>query len=330
MGWRRALVKTMKLRFDEKGWAACAAFAACLLLFAGCGAPAGGRTAAEASENASNEEKGTGEIRPTTDAGEVGNALAANRPRPASQPRAAEPETGAPKPRATAPTDLDRALVLAKHSLHTLETVKDYTAIFSKCEVLGGELNKERDAMKVRHEPFSVYLRVIEPTSSAGQEVIYVDGRNDGNLIAHTVGFGSSLIGRISLDPDGMIAKRGNRYTIKDVGLKNLVKKLIDLGSRKELFRESTVTVEESLFSERPCTQVDISSPRPVGDFRLATARIVIDREWDVPVHYEAYEWPPAGEKPFLSETYSYYDLEFDVGLTDHDFDPANPAYSFP
>ncbi|HWB10961.1 MAG TPA: DUF1571 domain-containing protein [Pirellulales bacterium] len=317
----------MKFRFDglRKGWLACAAFAACLTLVAGCGAPSGGRTAAEASEDA-----GGDRTQVESDARSTRNERTVEDTRVANQTRTVGPAKGDLEPPSAGLTDLDRALGLAKHSLETLEKVKDYTGLFTKRELIGGELAEERDAMKVRHQPFSVYLRVIEPASSAGQEVIYVDGRNDGNLIAHTVGLGSSLIGRVSLDPAGMIAKRGNRYTIKDVGLKNLVKKLIDLGSRKELFRDSTVEIKESEFAERPCTQVEISSPRPVGDFRLATARIVIDRDWDVPVHYEAYEWPPEGEKPSLSETYSYYDLQFDVGLTDTDFDPDNPEYAFP
>ncbi|HVX15840.1 MAG TPA: DUF1571 domain-containing protein [Pirellulales bacterium] len=240
----------------------------------------------------------------------------------------ADAEKPAEKP---AKNGLDRALALAQKSLDRLEKIKDYTAVFSKRERVGDALlGEERNEIKLRHEPFSVYLRVIEPSSSAGQEVIYVTGKNDGNLIAHTTGFGSSVIGRVSLDPHGLIATRGNRYTIKDVGLKNLVNKLLELGRRKELFRESTVKIEPVEFSERPCTQVEISSPRPVGDFRLAIARIVLDDEWNVPVHFESHEWKPGATKPILSETYSYYELKFDVGLTDRDFDPDNPAYSFP
>jgi hypothetical protein len=227
--------------------------------------------------------------------------------------------------------DLERALALARHSLARLDKTKDYTATFSKRERVGDELmDEERNEIKLRHEPFSVYLRVIAPSSSAGQEVIYVAGKHDGNLIAHTTGFGSNVIGRVSLDPHGFIATRGNRYTIKDVGLKNLVNKLLELGGRKELFRDSTVKIEAIQFAERPCKQVEIDSPRPVGDFRLAIARIVLDDEWDVPVHFESHEWPPGGKKPVLNETYSYYDLKFDVGLTDRDFDPDNPAYAFP
>lgn len=229
-------------------------------------------------------------------------------------------------------SDLDRALGLAKHSLHTLEKLADYTGRFCKRERVGGALLPEEcSAVKLRHKPFSVYLRVLEPAPAAGQEVIYVAGRNNGNLIAHTTGFGSKAIGRVSLDPDGFIATRGNRYTIKDVGLANLVRKLLELGERKELFRESKVTIEKMEFNERPCTQVEISSPKPVGDFRLAIARIVLDAEWDVPVHFESHEWPTdGGEKPLLSETYSYFDLKLDVGLDDHDFDPDNSEYAFP
>lgn len=277
---------------------------ACLVSLAGCGAP-------------------------TDNGGTKPSAIGTPQVDQPSTPIAQKSKTKPPK---VALTDLDRALALAQHSLDTLDKVKDYTCVFTKRERVGDALlSEERNALKLRHKPFSVYLRVIEPTSSAGQEVVYIEGRNNGNLIAHRVGFGSSLIGRISLDPHGLIATRGNRYTIKDVGLKNLVKKLLDLGKRKELFRDSTVKIEKTTFSERPCTQVEINSPRPVGDFRLAIARIVLDDEWDVPVHFESHEWPAGGGKEsVLSETYSYYELKLNVGLTDRDFDPDNPDYAFP
>lgn len=250
----------------------------------------------------------------------------------ASAPKSASGEQGKSGAAKAAVSDLDRALGLAKHALNTLEKLEDYTGRFCKRERVGGTLLPEEcSAVKLRHKPFSVYLRVLEPAPAAGQEVIYVAGRNNGNLIAHTTGFGSKAIGRVSLAPDGFIATRGNRYTIKDVGLVNLVRKLLELGDRKELFRESKVTIEKVEFNERPCTQVEISSPKPVGDFRLAIARIVLDAEWDVPVHFESHEWPTdGGEKSLLSETYSYFDLKFDVGLDDHDFDPDNSEYAFP
>lgn len=287
---------------------------ACVAVLIGCGRRGDRGSSGSAPANASSSETKSAVQAPQKS--DDPRAVAGNK-KPSKQTRSAEAE-------------LARALALAEHSLKTLEKVKDYTGTFSKREVVSGVAAAERDKMKVRHAPFSIYLKVLEPASSAGQEAIYVEGRNNGNLVAHTVGFGSSLIGRLNLDPEGLIAKRGNRYTIKDAGLKNLVKKLIDLGGRKDLFRDSNVKIVNAEFAERPCTQVEISSPRPVGDFRMATARIAIDKEWDVPVLYEAYEWPADGGKPFLSETYSYYDLEFNVGLTDRDFDPNNPDYAYP
>lgn len=268
---------------------------------------------------------------PAPSSGSAAEHTARDKKSATDAPQAASRKAADHAGRKVAP-DLDDALALAKHSLRTLKKVKDYTAKFCKRERVGDELMPEEcNAVKLRHQPFSVYLRVLEPASSAGQEVIYVEGRNEGNLIAHTAGFGSNVIGRVNLDPHGFLATRGNRYTIKDVGLKNLVLKLLELGERKELFRESKVTIEKVEFNERPCTQVEIYSPHTIGDFRLAIARIVLDAEWDVPVHFESHEWPAGGgQKPVLSETYSYYDLKFDVGLGDRDFDPDNTEYAFP
>ena len=52
-----------------------------------------------------------------------------------------------------------------------------------------------------------------------------------------------------------------------------------------------------------------------------------------MPLRNDAYTWPPQpGAKPGLDELieeYTYLKLELNVGLTDTDFDPANPEYKF-
>lgn len=226
---------------------------------------------------------------------------------------------------------LDRALALARKSLATLNTIRDYQCTFQRQERVGGELLEEtRMEMKVRQKPFSVYMRFLEPASMAGREVIYVEGRNDGKLLAHATGLAQTL-GTVALDPNGMIAMRGGRYPITDAGMTKLVEKLLALGAQKHLFRDSRITIEPVEFAERPGTRVEIRNPAPVGNFRLAVARIVLDREWNVPVHFEALEWPATGDsQPILLEKYSYLDLRLDTGLSDLDFDPKNPEYAFP
>lgn len=227
--------------------------------------------------------------------------------------------------------ELERALALARQSLDTLKTIRDYQCTFERQERVGGKLlDATRMEMKVRQQPFSVYMRFLEPPASAGQEVIYVAGRNDGNMLAHATGL-AGVVGTVSLDPSGMIAMRGGRYPITEAGMTRLVEKLLELGAKKHLFRDSRVGIEPIEFADRPCTQVEIRNPAPVGEFRLAIARIVLDNGSDVPVHFEAFEWPPdANAEPVLVERYSYLDVRLDVGLTDLDFDPKNPAYAFP
>lgn len=236
----------------------------------------------------------------------------------------------APKGRGTNAT-LDDALGLARSSLNTLENIDGYTCVFTKQECVDGKLlPEERLALKIRHQPFSVYVRFVEPASSAGQEAIFIEGQNNGNIIAHAVGF-KSVFGRVSLDPHGYLATGGSRYSITDTGMAKLVEKLLDLGAQKDLFQHCRVTIRETEFAGRPAKQVEIRNPAPVGDFRLALARIVLDKEWNVPVHFAAYHWPEAPEDELvLMEKYSYLDIDLEPGLTDRDFDPDNPKYSFP
>ena len=55
-----------------------------------------------------------------------------------------------------------------------------------------------------------------------------------------------------------------------------------------------------------------------------------VDEELNIPVRYEAYDWPAQpGDEMQLLEEYSYLDVKLNVGLTDADFDDKNPAYSF-
>lgn len=226
---------------------------------------------------------------------------------------------------------LDGALDLARSSLKTLENIDGYTCVFTKQECVDGKLlPEERLALKIRHQPFSVYIRFLEPASAAGQEAIFVEGKNDGNIIAHAVGF-KSVFGRVSLDPHGYLATGGSRYSITDTGMAKLVEKLLDLGAQKDLFQDCQVTIRETKFAGRPAKQVEIRNPGPVGDFRLALARIVLDTQWNVPVHFAAYHWPEAPEDELvLMEKYSYLDIDLAPGLTDRDFDPDNPKYAFP
>ena len=72
-------------------------------------------------------------------------------------------------------------------------------------------------SMKARTRPRSVYLKFRQP--AAGREAIYVEGRNDGKVLAHDVGLGRLIAGTLHLDPDGSRAMEDCRHPITEAGI---------------------------------------------------------------------------------------------------------------
>ena len=129
----------------------------------------------------------------------------------------------------------------------------------------------------------------------------------------------------------------GHKYPITEMGILNLLDKLLEVGQKDSKFDECTVTYTEGvkLFKDTPsmreCTMIEVNHPVPRAHFMFHIARIFVDNELNLPIRYESYEWPrKEGEPTKLIEAYVYRDLKINVGLTDADFDHTNPTYAFP
>jgi len=225
------------------------------------------------------------------------------------------------------------ALRWAYEGKRHLEKIQDYSAIMVKRERHDGKLsNYEYMAIKVRHRPFSVYMYFLDPPSLRGQEVIYVAGRNNGKMWAHPPpGLRNKLIGTISLDPTSPIAMRGNHYPITELGILNLVQRLLEVGEHDAQYGECEVKfLPGAKINGRSCTCLQVVHPVPRRTFLFHMARIFVDDELSIPVRYEAHDWPrEPGGQPELIEEYTYLDVKLNVGFTDADFDIRNPAYGF-
>ena len=217
-------------------------------------------------------------------------------------------------------------------------SVRDYTATLIKRERISGRLTeKEWAFVKIRQGghvdgkdvPFSVYMRFLKPKSRLGREVIWVKGQNKNRLIAHETGFKNLF--KVHLAPNSWLAMLGNRYPITEIGIENLVTKLIEKGERDKLQGECQVEIRKGETVGRECKVIRVlhAEKRPEFDFHIA--EIFIDKELNLPIRYAAYKWPkkPGGE-PILDEEYTYQDLKVNVGLTDRDFDPDNDQYNYP
>jgi outer membrane lipoprotein-sorting protein len=210
--------------------------------------------------------------------------------------------------------------------------VHDYSATMVKRERVGGKLNDyEYLFMKVRQKPFSVYLYFLGPPSLKGREVIYVDGQNNGSLVAHTTGVQDTLVGTVMLKPDGMIAMQGERYPLTEIGLVNLTRRLIEVGQKDVSYGECEVKFfPGARINNRVCTCIQVTHPVPRRNFLFHVARIFVDEQLNIPVRYESYDWPKErGAAPDLLEEYTYLNLKINQGFTDTDFDRHNPNYRF-
>ena len=225
------------------------------------------------------------------------------------------------------------ALRWAKQGLAPLQNVKDYSATLIKRERIGGKLNEhEYLFVKVRHQPFSVYIYFLAPAKLKGQEVIYVEGQNNGNMWAHPApGMQEKLIGTVSLKPDGAIAMNGQRYPLTELGLLNLVRRLVEVAEQDINYGECDVKFYPGAkLNGRTCTCIQVVHPVPRRNFLFHLARIFVDDELNVPIRYEAYDWPKeANGQPELMEEYTYVNLKMNPGFADVDFSIKNPNYHF-
>lgn len=235
---------------------------------------------------------------------------------------------------------LDEALAIAEAALkHIRDDIKDYKCVIVKRERVQGKLG-EREFMyaKIRNRkvvddkvvvPFAVYLYFAKPESLKGRECAYVEGQNDGKFKVREGGLTGKLIPVLSLNPDGLVAMRGNLYPITEIGLENLIVKLIEKGERDRKRDECRVEFRENAtINDRPCRLMEVIHPvrRPYFEFNLA--QIYIDTEFNLPVRYASYSWPAGKDnnpnpKPGdseLMEEYTYMKLELNPGFKNADF----------
>lgn len=252
------------------------------------------------------------------------------------------PDAGVPVPAAN-PHPLDPALKLAHETLARIRReIVDYTAMIVKRERVNGKLGVyEFMEAKIRNRkivggklttPLSVYLKFIKPAAMKGREVIWVEGKNNGKMRAHEGGPAGALLPTVWLDPNGIIAMQGQLHPITEIGVENLVFRLIEKGNRDRKHGECEVEfIPGAKINGRLCLVVQVKHPISRPHFEFHIAQIFIDDETKLPVRYAAYDWPtdPADKLGPVIEEYTYLNVKLNPGLVDADFDPENPNYGF-
>jgi len=249
-----------------------------------------------------------------------------------SQPAAA------PTPEQLIAQALQKKIDRLKAGVKFLEQTSDYTAVFTKQELVAGELLDEQEIqLKVRHAPFSVYLKWM--TGDKGREVLYVDGQNEGRMVVHAGGWKARLPA-LTIDPHSSLAMGESRYPVTKAGILELAKTMIGVHQTDIAVNNlaSCIQGEDQEFGGRPCEcfQVEYRDQKVSPTYRKSIT--LIDKEWGIPVYAKNYAWPtdstasadPAEvDEATLVEFYSYTEIELSPQFADADFDRSNEEYRF-
>lgn len=220
------------------------------------------------------------------------------------------------------------ALKLAGESLEAVCRIEGYEATFIKNEMIGRKMLSTQMLVKVRHNPFSVYMKFVTPHE--GREVIYVEGQNDGKILAHETGF-ASLIGTVALLPTERRAMEENRYPITGFGLKKLAEGVFENLLQDAAGEGPTVSFyPQARIGDIACRTMEVTYARPTENRPFQTSRLYIEQATSLPVRIQNYQFSSRRNEPApLVEDYFYTAIKSNVAVVAQDFDVNNPRYGY-
>src|SRR5262245_32821378 len=223
------------------------------------------------------------------------------------------------------PSSIDQAGALLAEARASFARVRDYTGTLVRQERIGNELQPEQFIdIRIRQQPYSVSLKWTSPRQLAGQEAIFIAGRNNNEIRAKGSGI-LAVAGYVSLPTNDPRVMKNSRHPITEPGIGNLIAVLARTYEveRRLPAGRVTATFAEYASQRRPCTPMELTHHG--YDAQLYCYRCVVygDTELRLPVRVEVYDWPAAHGNPRgeLLECYSYINLRFNVGLTDAAFE---------
>lgn len=230
---------------------------------------------------------------------------------------AAQPAKGAKAAQAAQSHPLDEPLRLLGQAQQVFAGVKDYSCTMIKQERIAGTLSPQHVvSVAIRQEPFSVYLKWLQPKACVGQEACYVAGKNDGKMRAKSHGI-LGTVGFVSVDPDDPRAKKTSNHTITESGIANLLKRFHERWQSELKFNRVAVQIGEFEYNKRRCTRVELTYKEQIPGMQYYRNVVYFDKELHIPIRVELYDWPKAGgtKGGDVIELYSYINIKLNAGL---------------
>ena len=201
--------------------------------------------------------------------------------------------------------------------------IQDYTCIMFKQERLGKDLQGvEKILLKYREKPKSIYMKWVDGPWT-GRELLY----NEALFGAGKVRVrekGVLGLAAVTIPVDWEIAKRGSNHMCTEIGMKYLLF-MIENDYRKAIAKGQLQRKNDGIteVDGRKVYKEESWMPRDqkLGYYCYHMTHY-IDFLRSLEIKAEIYNWDDE-----LQESYIYTQIKLNPGLTDRDFDPANPDY---
>lgn len=225
-----------------------------------------------------------------------------------------------------------QSIEMLEKGVRRLREIPAYTANFSKEEIVWGrETGPQTMRLKLRHEPFSVYLRWIE--GKQGQELLYVTGRNEGKMLVRAAGF-KGLLGAIKLEVDGDMAMRESRHPVTEMGLLELAKTVLSYRYHEASWKSGyQCSHDKKSVDGRPCHHYTLVYEDQKRSPEYRKSEVWIDAETFVIAKIRNFGWPEEKiaknqlDEATLLEEYTYTNINFHPQLMARDFSATNDNY---
>lgn len=226
--------------------------------------------------------------------------------------------------------------LMLKDGERFMESVDDYTVVFNKEERIDGDLQEPQSIdVKVQHAPhFAVYMKW--KTGPRGQQLLYSDQYDDGNMVVKFGGIKRFLPG-IKLDPNCAAAMAESRYPVTEAGILAMIRQIV--AHREQDLKQKDgvhcVRLPDQEFDNRQCYVFLFTYDSPEVSSKYRKSVITIDADLHIPVMVRNFTWGTDVEglseleldKATLIENYSFTKLDVASDLVAVDFSRDNPRY---
>ena len=142
-----------------------------------------------------------------------------------------------------------RKMISAARSIQTLQYE------MYKWERIGGKTLHEKNLVKWRRSPRSLYLKITEPSV---KEVLYVEGRNDNKALVNPGRFMPNL----NLDPNGDLMRRDQHHTVFATGFDYTVELIEHLMNKyKHQAHAMAKYLGDETVHGRECYKIELANP---------------------------------------------------------------------